>query len=200
MSKPDFFQTVIRFAKALNIRIVALTVGVNLFTTTTTATASDDIFHVRLQDRLDRPSDGYCLDILGTNRTLRTDLPLFAHNCKSGPTPDSAVRYNAHQQLVFPAVNVCVTAFGVNNTVLPGTSILLRPCDERTPFFEASGLQQFEHTSNGQLKLVGSELCLAAGSDSRSTYSPRDRWRILSLESCTDIGQKYSSWELVPLR
>ncbi|MEM6987664.1 MAG: hypothetical protein AAF499_14125, partial [Pseudomonadota bacterium] len=45
-----------------------------------------DLVHVRLIDRLDRPDDGYCLDILGTPSSLRVDLPLFAHNCKGGPT------------------------------------------------------------------------------------------------------------------
>ena len=39
-------------------------------------------FHLRLLDRLDRPEDGYCVDILGTPGNLRIDVPLFAHNCK----------------------------------------------------------------------------------------------------------------------
>jgi len=170
-----------------------------LFAVTTANAENEQTFHVRLQDRLDRPDDGYCFDILGTGRNLRVDLPLFAHNCKDGATPDSAVSYSSEGELVFPAANVCVTAFGVNNTVLPGTSVLLRPCDERTPFFEASELQKFDHTDNGQLKLRGYELCLAAGSESAATYSPLDRWRVLSLVSCTTIAPKYSLWELIPL-
>ena len=44
--------------------------------------ANQELVHVRLIDRLDRPDDGYCLDILGTGDTLRLDLPLFSHNCK----------------------------------------------------------------------------------------------------------------------
>lgn len=170
------------------------------FTTTATDAAAGDLIHVRLKDRLDRPVDGYCFDILGTGRNLRLDLPLFAHNCKDGATPDSAVIYTSQGQFVFPAANVCVTAFGVNDTVLPGTTVLLRPCEQRTPFFETSNLQKFDHLENGQLKLRGSELCLSVGNESSSTYSPSDRWRVLSLESCAGTALSHSAWERVPLR
>lgn len=174
-----------------------------LFTATAanpTNAATGDLIHVRLKDRLDRPVDGYCFDILGTGRQLRLDLPLFAHNCKDGATPDSAVIYTSLGQLVFPAVKVCVTAFGVNDTVLPGTSVLLRPCEQRTPFFETSNLQKFDHLENGQVKLRGSELCLAVGNESSSTYSPSDRWRVLSLQYCTSTALSHSAWERVPPR
>ena len=174
-----------------------------LFTATAanpTDAATGGLIHVRLKDRLDRPLDGYCFDILGTGSHLRLDLPLFAHNCKGGATPDSAVIYTSLGQLVFPAANVCVTAFGVNDTVLPGTSVLLRPCEQRTPFFETSNLQKFDHMENGQIKLRGSELCLAVGNESSSTYSPSDRWRVLSLQSCTGTVLSHSAWERVPLR
>lgn len=166
----------------------------------TGAIAADGEFvHVRLKDRLDRPADGYCFDILGTANNLRVDLPLFAHNCKGGATADSTVTYNSNGQLVFPAARVCITAFGVNNTVLAGTSVLLRECNERTPFFDTPNLQKFDHTEKGQLKLRGYELCLAVGQESSATYSPRDRWRVLSLEACADVDIKYSAWEMVPL-
>lgn len=162
------------------------------------ATAAD-LVHVRLKDRLDRPTDGYCLDILGTGRNLRQDLPLFAHNCKGGATPDSSVIYTSHGQLVFPDPNVCVTAFGVNNTVLPGTSVLLRTCDERQAFFNTADLQKFDFMENGQLKLRGTELCLTVGQDASPTYSPFDRWRVLSLELCNRAEINHSAWEMVPL-
>jgi len=158
-----------------------------------------DVIHVRLKDRLDRPADGYCLDILGTGTDLVLDVPLFAHNCKSGPTPDSAVTLTEDGQLVFPAAKVCVTAFGVNNTVLPGTSILLRPCDFRTAFFDTSELQKYNYLENGQLQLRGHDLCLSVGEQSSHTYSPSDRWRVLSLQPCTEIELSYSSWEMVAL-
>ena len=181
----------------LRLLFVALAIAIAI---STTHAAAEDLIYVRLKDRLDRPDDGYCFDILGTGRSLRLDLPLFAHNCKGGATPDSTVIYTNQGQFVFPAANVCVTGFGVNNTVLPGTSVLLRPCDQRTSFFEASGLQKFDHLENGQLKLRGSDLCLAVGNESSSTYSSLDRWRVLSLESCTNTDLSHSAWEMVPLQ
>lgn len=165
-----------------------------------TNAAAADLIHVRLQDRLDRPDDGYCLDILGNGNNLRLNLPLFAHNCKGGATTDSAIIYTGKGQLVFPYPAVCVTAFGVNNTVLPGASVLLRPCDQRIPFFDATGLQKFDYLGNGQLKLRDSKLCLAVGNKSSTTYSSLDRWRVLSLESCADTELSHSAWELVPLK
>ena len=59
------------------------------------------LFHLRLVNRLDRPEDGYCLDILGTPNNMRINLPLFAHNCKSTLTPDSAVIFNSSGQIKF---------------------------------------------------------------------------------------------------
>ena len=160
-------------------------------------TSANDLNHVRLKDRLDRPEDGYCLDILGTGSNLLLDVPLFAHNCKIGPTTDSAVIFTDDGQLVFPAASVCVTAFGVNNTVLPGTSVLLRPCDFSTAFFDTANLQKFDYLVNGQLQLRGYGLCLTVGEQSSPTYSPADRWRVLSLQTCSRIALSYSSWEMV---
>lgn len=165
--------------------------------TSTSLAVTDKLIHVRLKDRLDRPADGYCLDIPGTGSNLQLELPLFAHNCKDRPTPDSSLMFTVSGQLVFPEAEVCVTAFGVNNTVLPGTSILLRPCDFTAAFFQTSDLQKFDYAENGQLQLRGHDLCLAVGAQSAYTYSPADRWRVLSLQPCTAIALSYSSWEMV---
>ncbi|MEM9602778.1 MAG: hypothetical protein AAGA11_07940 [Pseudomonadota bacterium] len=170
------------------------------FAVATTVAAARDVVHVRLQDRLDRPRDGYCLDIVGTGSNLRLDLPLFAHNCKSGPTPDSSVRVSREGWLRFPGPGVCVTAFGVNNTVLPGTAVLLRPCGHQSAFFDASRLQRFDWQSNGQLRLRGFDVCLSVGEDSAETFSPADRWRVLLLARCTEVPLRLSAWERAPLR
>ncbi len=183
-------MTLLRIKQVASAFLIA-TVSANLI--------AAELIHVRLKDRLDRPDDGYCLDILGTGSNLRLDMPLFAHNCKGGATPDSSIIYTNKAQLVFPQPNVCVTAFGVNNTVLPGTSILLRPCDQRTAFFDTTGLQKFDFLDNGQLTLRDSNLCLAVGNESSVTYSLNDRWRVLSLESCADTELSHSVWERVPL-
>jgi len=179
---------------------IILLLSISFALTSTYAVANEDLLHIRLKDRLDRPSDGYCLDILGTSTSLRIDLPLFVHNCKPFATADSAVIYSSKGQLIFPAADVCVTAFGVNNTVLTGTSVLLRKCDERSAFFEATNLQAFDYTKNGQFKLRGYELCLTAGNVSTSTYSPQDRWRVLSLEDCSTAALSHSAWDRVVLK
>lgn len=36
--------------------------------------------HLRLVDKLDRPQDGYCLDIMGSGDHIRPDLPMTVHN------------------------------------------------------------------------------------------------------------------------
>ena len=153
--------------------------------------------HLRLLDRLDRPEDGYCVDILGTGQTLRIDLPLFAHNCKPGLTNDSAVVFTSDGLIRFPAVDRCITVAGVNSAALPGASILLRTCDESVPFFESSRLQRFTLRDDGRLALTGSELCLTVGSRSASTYSRSDRWRTLFVDDCATVEPARSRWEFV---
>jgi len=160
------------------------------------ASAQTDAFaHLRLIDRLDRPSDGYCLDILGVGRNLRVDVPIFAHNCKPALTRDSAVSFGEDGKIRFPAVELCATAAGVNGRALPGAAILLRPCGVNAPFFETSALQSFDFRPDGRLELSGSGLCLAAGEVSDRTYSPQDRWRVLSVEDCETAPAKLTRWE-----
>lgn len=153
--------------------------------------------HLRLLDRLDRPEDGYCVDVLGTGRNLRVDLPLFAHNCKPVLTSDSAVVFTSDGFIIFPAVDRCMTVAGVNSVALPGASILLRMCKESTPFFETSGLQRFKLRDDGRLALAGSELCLTVGSQSATTYSPLDRWRTLFVDDCAAAALPQSRWGFV---
>ena len=161
------------------------------------AVAADSLFHLRLIDRLDRPEDGYCLDILGVGANLRVDLPIFAHNCKPVLTSDSAVQMLPTGQIVFPAVARCITVAGVNSRALSGAAILLRPCDEAGPFFETAALQRFTLHADGRMTLAGTDLCLAVGADSATTYSTRDRWRALFVDDCTQVEAARARWELV---
>ncbi len=161
----------------------------------------DSLVHLRLLDRLDRPKDGYCVDILGTPRNMRVDLPLFAHNCKPFLTRDSAVVFTSDGLIKFPAVDRCITVAGVNSAALPGASILLRKCNESMPFFETSRLQRFTHRDDGRLTVAGSELCLTVGPQSAATYSPSDRWRTLFVVDCATAEPARSRWEFaVPRR
>ncbi|MEM8974748.1 MAG: RICIN domain-containing protein [Pseudomonadota bacterium] len=151
--------------------------------------------HLRLKDRLDRPVDGYCLDILGVGQSLRLEVPIFAHNCKGGLTNDSAMELRKDGKIAFPAVDLCITAAGVNGRALPGASILLRPCGHRAPFFESGAMQTFDFKDDGQVVLKGSNLCLAVGDVSATTYSSADRWRVLSVEDCSKTPARLARWE-----
>ncbi len=153
--------------------------------------------HLRLLDRLDRPEDGYCVDILGTPGNLRVGVPLFAHNCKPSLTIDSAVVFTSDGRIKFPAVDRCLTVAGVNSAALPGASILLRKCNETIPFFETMALQRFTHQKDGSLSVLGSKLCLTVGSQSAPTYSPYHRWRTLFVEDCAKAEPILSRWEFV---
>ncbi len=160
------------------------------------AAAAQSPAHLRLIDRLDRPADGYCVDILGVGRTLRLELPLFAHNCKPRLTPDSAIEMTPRGEIRFVALDLCVTAAGVNATILAGAALILRPCGDRAPFFEAERLQKFDLRADGALVLVGSELCVTVGDEASPTYSPADRWRTLFLARCASAPASRARWEL----
>ena len=163
--------------------------------------SSGTLAHLRLLDRLDRPQDGYCVDVPGSPRNMRVDVPLFAHNCKPSLTSDSAVVFTSDGLIRFPAVDRCITVAGVNSAALPGASILLRTCHESTPYFETSELQRFRHREDGRLAIVGSELCLTVGPRSAATYSQSDRWRTLFVDDCATAEPARSRWEFtVPPR
>jgi len=150
--------------------------------------------HLRLIDNLDRPSDGYCFDVQGTPGNLRTDLPLFAHNCKPRLTVDSAVVFESEGLIRFVELHLCATVAGVNSNALPGAAILLRRCGESTAFFETALLQQFTLHADGKLELKESGLCVTVGPRSAVTYSQNDRWRPLFVDDCSGTETMLSRW------
>ena len=151
--------------------------------------------HLRLQDDLDRPQDGYCLDIAGSGRYVRFDLPMTAHNCKPGLYPDEAVVLEANGYIRFPAYGKCATVAGINSRALPGASVLARDCGERSPFLDAEELQKFKLRADGYVELNNSGLCLTVGRVSDSTYAPDHRWRPLFVEQCKIADPARSRWE-----
>ncbi len=151
--------------------------------------------HLRLKEHLDRPRDGYCLDIPGVGQNMRLQAPIFAHNCKSRLTSDSAMHLRGDNKLEFTAVSQCITVAGINGKALPGSAIILRPCGYRVAFFDSGPLQTFSFDSDGRLILDGTNLCLAVGTKSDVTYSPADRWRVLSVEDCEQTPARYTQWE-----
>lgn len=149
---------------------------------------------MRLLDELDYPGEGYCIDVLGVEQTARTDLPLVLHNCL--PSRNSADRQVVEQdgRIYLPAYDACLTAFGVRN-VLPGVPVILRRCGRDESFLPVDKFQQFERTSQNQLQLVGTALCLAAGNASQRTFNALHRWRTLSLQPCAATPLSRSAWQ-----
>ena len=155
--------------------------------------------YLQLKDKLDRPTDGYCLDVVGSGKYIRMDMPLTAHNCK-GPQiyADEVVQYRSDKSLYFPKYNGCVTAMGINDKALAGNALMLKDCGVDQPFLNAKRFQKFESNSKGQMQLADSHLCIAAGIESHTTYSSEHRWRSLFMTPCTGTDIKLSAWQLVP--
>lgn len=153
--------------------------------------------HLRLIDPLDRPTDGYCLDIVGSGPYIRFDLPLTAHNCKPGLYADEAVVIEASGRLRFAAYGACATVAGLDGRALPGAALVPRECGERSPFMEAEKLQRFVHRKDGRIELAGSGLCLTVGKESASTFEPTHRWRALYVDRCEDTEAARSRWQFV---
>ena len=149
---------------------------------------------LQLIDKLDRPEDGYCIDIVGTGKQVRFDMPVIAHNCKPGLYADETISLQANGYIRFPAYDKCLTAAGLNSRALPGAAVIARDCGEQSSFLDAHLLQLFELKDDGRLVLKDSNLCLTVGHQSDSTFSKAHRWRALFLESCDRVEPILSSW------
>ena len=182
-------------------KFVLLIVGIIfLFPSKTIAQANwrDGAGHLKLKNSLDRPEDGYCLDVVGSGQYIRFDMPLNAHNCKPGLYADEAVTMEPDGSIHFTAYNKCVTVSGLNGRALPGTALILAGCGENSPFLNTKGLQTFTQHKDGKLELSGTGLCLTVGKESDSTFSPDHRWRPLFVENCEDVVPSRALWKFVP--
>ena len=154
--------------------------------------------HMRLQDDLDRPQDGWCLDVVGSGPHIRFDMPLIAHNIKPGLFADEAVEFTENGQIRFPAYpGYCVTVMGLNEFALPGAALMLKKCGEDIPFLNASKFQTFELLDNGMVQLKGTDLCITVGDESERTFDPTHRWRTLYMERREDCDPARSTWKFV---
>lgn len=154
--------------------------------------------HMRLKDDLDRPQDGWCLDVVGSGPHIRFDMPLIAHNIKPGLYADEAVEFTEDGQIRFPAYpGYCVTVMGLNEFALPGAALMLKRCGEDIPFLNASKFQTFELLDNGMVQLKGTDLCITVGDESERTFDPTHRWRTLYMERREDCDPARSTWEFV---
>lgn len=153
--------------------------------------------YLKLVDTLDRPQDGYCFDVQGVAGNFRADKPLVAHNCKPGAAPDGLIKYTADNKFLFTAFNQCMTAMGTGNTVLPGASLMIKPCVEQGPFASWPVQKTFSFNKNKQIELTGSKLCVVVGETSAHTVSRYDRWRTLYLDYCETTPLARSQWEFI---
>lgn len=156
--------------------------------------------YLMLQDRLDRPTDGYCLDVAGSGNQSRLDLPMNVHNCKvPGVYADERVTLRGDGTIRFEAYgeNACVTVLGLQGRSLPGAAVMIRGCGEQSPFLDTADLQQFTFHDSGQIELTGSGLCLVSGAESDVTYHPDHRWRTLSAQNCETAEPALSQWTMV---
>lgn len=170
-----------------------------------TASAQDhwqDVgMHFRLVDDLDRPQDGWCLDVVGSGPHVRFDMPLIAHNCKPGLFADEAVEFGENGQIRFPAYpNTCVTVMGLNQHALAGAALMLKTCGEELPFLNAPMFQFFEFTEDGRVRLQGTDLCITVGDESKETFDPTHRWRTLYMERCDEVEPALARWRMVKPR
>lgn len=156
--------------------------------------AHDTPSYMRLTEKLDRPEDGYCLDVLGAGGSFRPDMPLISHNCKPGRAPDGMVTLRKDGSLYFPAFDACVTVMGVNRKALAGSALMLKACNAEEAFLRAAHFQGFSHRPDGRLALNGSDLCVTVGADSAPTFSSEHAWRTLFMMSCAQAPEERSRW------
>lgn len=159
--------------------------------------AAEQPAHLRLVDRLDRPQDGYCFDVIGSGGAFRPDLPLVAHNCKPARAPDGVLVHQPNGALRFPAFDACVTAMGVGRSLLPGAALMLRPCGGRESFLLSGLFQSFTLRADGRLIVDGFDLCVVVGPESAPTFSPSHAWRPLTLARCDAAPSSRAVWEFI---
>lgn len=169
-----------------------------VFLFTTFKVSASGYQYLQLIDKLDRPVDGYCLDVVGSGPNIRFDMPLTAHNCK-GPQVffDEVVTLRENGTLYFPKYQGCVTVMGNNQTALPKNALMLKECGVTQPFLNAAYFQKFEFNKKNQLQLKNSALCISAGDISHTTFSPDHRWRSLYMEECEYAEGHLSRWHFI---
>lgn len=141
--------------------------------------------------------DNYCLDVAGSGKNPRLDLPMTASTCKNGLYMDETIMVQ-DQKLFHPAYNTCVSAAGLNGRALAGASLLPRPCGEQPSADETEYLQRFTFHRDGKIELEDSGLCLTAGEAQDMAFSSQTRWRNLVLSNCKEVDMNVSSWVYEP--
>ncbi|MEO9276117.1 RICIN domain-containing protein [Marinomonas sp. 5E14-1] len=144
-----------------------------------------DTFELKLVDELDE-SEFYCLDVSGWGNHLKIEDPLQVHTCKPGSSDQQFVVDGS--TLKMPEYDRCLAASASGDKALPGSAVMVRECD-------GSPMQKFELTSSGQIVMNGSDLCVAAGTESLEASGPSHLWRVASLQYCENFEAKLITWK-----
>lgn len=141
-------------------------------------------------------SRGVCVDIPGFRATIDLNIPIVAHTCK--PNPDA--REDMVFQLDYPSegniynstYQVC---FDTVETVERGT-VHVRPCTD-------SITQKFHRAENGELRAMGSDLCVAVSPSpwypavlAGVTPEPGVTFvaKAMSLAPCAEVAEELKHW------
>ncbi len=152
---------------------------------------------IKLNDRLDDPNRGLCIDIPGHLTGTDVDAPLVVHTCKDGfwnfDERFLPALLEKSNRLMMPKFKRCVTAEKMEQ----GAPLILEECD-------ADDIHQGWELIAGQLRLKGSsELCIEVNAEPSEVsigtrnHPVRHLVRPLSLEQCVKGGSKYQQWGFV---
>ncbi len=157
--------------------------------------ADEQTYHMKLLEHLGAET-GYCLELLG--RPGQEDLlqPLIAHGCKVALAPDDSILLTENGEIYFPALDRCVTAMGLGESVLEFNSLMVKECGVVEPYLNAPAFQRFEMNDRSQVQLVGTDLCMTAGDTARPTSNPTHVWRALYMQDCASAPPERSQWHL----
>lgn len=169
-----------------------------LFASILIAAAADDSGKLfQLQASLDEPR-GMCFDIPGFRASIDLNIPMQAHTCKSNPEAweDQMFRLNHPKagNIYNPEYDLCLDTV---RTVERG-SVFMRACTD-------SPTQKFDWSVNGELRSIGTGLCLAvspspshpsvlAGTTPEAgvTFVAR----AMTMAPCGDVDDELKRWEL----
>jgi hypothetical protein len=179
-------------------RISTVFFSVTLLASFLIAAASEDTGKLfQLQANLDEPR-GMCFDIPGFRASIDLNIPMQAHTCKSNPEAweDQMFRLNHPTvgNIYNPEYDACLDTV----TSIERGSVYMRPCTD-------SPTQKFDWSVNGELRPVGTELCLAVSPtpshpsvlvgttpEAGVTFVAR----AMTLAPCGDVHDELKRWAL----
>ena len=144
--------------------------------------------YFQLVDALDEP-EFYCLDIPGFKSSLKLDSPLMMHTCKiaKGGGDDELFAWNepANGQIHAYKYARCAQA----SQKQAGATVKLVVCG-------ADPMQQWVITTDGQIRLANSGLCMAADNKPGTKVGGVSNLRRnMRLQDCATYDSKLTTWK-----